>query len=45
MELMALTNKYAVYKSATGLLVAEPIDQQAKDVLQWNARHIPANDR
>ena len=45
MELMALTNGYAIYKSATGLTIAEPIDKQARDVLDWYSRNIPVNDR
>ena len=45
MELMALTTGYAIYKSATGLTIAEPIEQDARAVLEWNARNIPANDR
>ena len=45
MELIALMNGYAIYKSATGWTIAEPIDKQARDVLEWHARNIPANDR
>ena len=45
MELIALMNGYAIYKSATGLTVAEPIEQDARDVLEWHARNIPVNDR
>lgn len=45
MELIALMNDYAIYKSATGWTIAEPITQGARAVLEWNARNIPANDR
>ena len=45
MELIALMNGYAIYKSATGLTIAEPIEQDAHAILEWHARNIPVNDR
>ena len=43
MELHAIINGYAIYKSK-GKIIAEPITQGARDVLEWNARNIAAND-
>ena len=43
MELRAITNGYAIYKS-NGKIIAELITQGARDVLEWNARNIPVND-
>lgn len=45
MELMALTNGYAVYRMPSGTTIAQPIEQDARMVLNWNARNIPVNDR
>lgn len=45
MELLALTNGYVVYKSPDGATIAQPIEQEARMVLNWNARNIPVNDR
>ena len=43
MELHAITNGYAIYKS-NGKIIAEPITQGARQILEWTARNIPAND-
>ena len=45
MELLALTNGYAVYRMSSGTTIAHPIEQDARMVLNWNARNIPVNDR
>ena len=45
MELLALTNGYAVYRMPGGTTIAQPIEQDARDVLAWHARNIPVNDK
>ena len=42
MELRAITNGYAIYKSK-GKIIAEPITQGAKAVLDWYVHNVPAN--
>lgn len=42
MELRAITNGYAIYKSK-GKIIAEPITQDAKAVLDWYVDNVPAN--
>lgn len=44
MELLAIKNYFVIYKTSTGAIVAIPMDKQARQVLEWNARNIPAND-
>ena len=44
MELIAIKNEFVIYKTETGAIIATPIDQQAKQVLKWNALNIAAND-
>lgn len=45
MELLTIKNYFVIYKTDTGAIVATPMDKQARAVLTWNARNIPANDQ
>ena len=45
MKLHAITNGRAIYTSTNGKIIAEPITQGARAVLEWNAHHTPANQR
>jgi len=44
MELVAITDYFVIYKTKTGAIISTPIEQQAKQVLKWNALNIAAND-
>ena len=44
MELLAIKNYFVIYKTDTGAIAAIPMDKQARQVLEWNAQNIPAND-
>lgn len=44
MEIIAIKNYFVIYKTNTGAIVALPMDKQARQVLEWNRRNIPAND-
>lgn len=44
MQLLALKDYFVIYKTDTGAIVSLPMDKQARQVLEWNARNIPAND-
>lgn len=44
MEILAIKTYFVIYKTDTGAIVAIPMDKQARTVLEWNARNIPAND-
>lgn len=44
MELLAIKDYFVIYKTDTGAIVAIPMDKQARQVLEWNRRNIPAND-
>lgn len=45
MKLHAITNDTAIFTSNAGQIIAQPITQGARAVLEWNAHHIPANQR
>lgn len=45
MQLIALKNHYAIYLTDMNQIIALPIEQEAQQVLDWNIRHIPANDK
>lgn len=45
MRLHAIKNSYAIYTSASGEIIAEPIEQEARAVLKWHAQNMPANDK
>ena len=42
-KLHAITNGRAIYTSSTGKIIAEPITQGARAVLDWYVHNIPAN--
>ena len=44
MDLIAIKNHFVIYRTDTGAIVAIPMDKQARTVLEWNRRNIPAND-
>lgn len=44
MEIIAIKNYFVIYRTSTGAIVAIPMDKQARAVLEWNRRNIPAND-
>lgn len=44
MQLHAITHDRAIYTSASGAIIAEPITQGARAVLEWYFYTIPAND-
>ena len=45
MDIVAIKQNFVIYKTDAGALIAQPITQDARAVLTWNARHIPANDQ
>jgi len=44
MDIIAIKNYFVIYKTSTGAIVAIPMDKQARQVLEWHSRNIPAND-
>lgn len=44
MKLVQIKNNVALFRTDTGAIVAVPIDEQARKVLAWHQRNIPAND-
>lgn len=44
LKLHAIMNGRAIYTSSAGKIIAEPITQEAKAVLDWYVHNIPAND-
>lgn len=43
LKLHAITKDRAIYTSSTGKIIAEPITQGAKAVLDWYVHNVPAN--
>ena len=43
-KLLKVNSSCVVYMTAQGQIITEPIDTEAKIVLDWYYRKIPAND-
>ena len=43
-KLLKVNSSCVVYMTAQGQIITEPIDTEAKAVLDWYYRNIPAND-
>lgn len=43
-KLHALLDGFVVFTSSTGQIISEPITQDAKQVLDWYSKNVPAND-
>lgn len=42
MELVKVTNQHAIFKQGNQIIM-KPLDEEAKAILDWNNKNIPAN--